>query len=177
MEQDPPSELADRRDALYARVTKRGRFLRYRRVAVAGAAIAAVLAVPVVAVAATSGRDHGTTRVAAVAPTSTTSSSASTPWESEVICPATPRLEISPPVTASVPIVLANVIGQKLSAGDAIMQQLGLCVRVKLAASATVASGAIVATSPGPGARVAFGTIVTLTVSTGPPTSRSTTSP
>jgi hypothetical protein len=77
MDHELPPELAPRRDELLARVTRRGRALRARRLGVLATILVVVIGIPIAAFAVVSdGGDHQ--KVAAVAPTTNVSAETST---------------------------------------------------------------------------------------------------
>ena len=77
----------------------------------------------------------------------------------------------SPPTTSGpVPLVtMPGVVGQPRTVASAQLLSLGLTVRVTEAPSTIAPPGLVFSQAPGEGARVAFGSVVLLTVSSGPP--------
>jgi serine/threonine-protein kinase len=68
------------------------------------------------------------------------------------------------------PVAVPNVVGQSPDAARSTLQQLGFTVAQDAGRSADVATGAVMAVSPGPGdGAQAYGSTVTITVSQGLP--------
>jgi hypothetical protein len=169
MEHDLPPELTSRRDELLARVTRRGRALRARRLGALATVVAVVVAVPITAVAVTregASNDH----VSVVAPTTTAPPPTS----------AAGRVCIGPTPTTFAPnefpprgdvdeldITVPDVAGKRVDDAARTLGELGLCIRQRTEQSSTVPAGVVIATDPPAATRVREGSVIEVAVSNG----------
>lgn len=81
------------------------------------------------------------------------------------------------PATAQQTVTVPNVAGQPLSTASRVLAQVGLTVNENSQSSNIVPAGDVAGESPTPGSLVALGSAISITISTGPPSQSSASTP